>query len=441
MRPLPGGGDAAATRQAVPRTREESGRPVSVTKCMRGARVAGATVLALCLAWCCASCGRLPSSPGLKSTPCPPGRAAGHGNAVAGRVAARRTQSGGRRVGSPPPARQLWASTLRGPDLSPVAQALSPDGTRLFVTGFVGPAVKIETVAYNTATGARLWARTYPHDNAGGPDNVIAVSPDGTRVYVTGWQGAVAIAYAAGTGRRLWVSRVNHERVSLDGLAVSPDGATVYEAGSGKVSGRGPYIAVIAYDAATGRQRWLRYYTRVEPAYAELHAVAVSPDGSTVYVSGEAGALVPSSYSLLVLAYRATGALKWATRYANRYTGGTYAGGAFGGPIVLGPGGRDLYVAGTVSSKYGHHVAATFAFRAATGTCLWLDRDRARGGGGKIAVTPDGRTAIFTGNRTGDIAGGYAIRAYDASTGATRWARRAPVPGDAPNESTGLVID
>jgi len=299
--------------------------------------------------------------------------------------------------------------------------------------------VKIETVAYSTATGARQWATTYPPDNAGGPGNVIAVSPDGTRVYVTGWQGAVTIAYAAGTGKRLWVSRVNHERVSLDGLAVSPDGATVYQAGHGSVSGRGRYIAVIAYDAATGRQRWLRYYTRVNRA--EAVAVAVSPDGSTVYVSGEAGAELPASYSLLVLAYRADGTLRWATRHANRYTGGTYAGGAFGGPIVLSPGGRDVYVTGTVSSKYGHYVAATFAFRAATGTCLWLDPDRARGGGGKIAVTPDGRTAIFVGDRTGDTAGGYAISSYNASTGATRWARRAPVPGNAPIASTGLVID
>jgi len=284
---------------------------VRVTKRLRGAGVAGATVLALCLAWCCTSCGRLPSSPGLKSSPCPMGRAAGHENALAGQVAGGGTQSGGRRVASPPPARKLWASTLRGPDLSPVAQALSPDGTRLFVTGYGGPWVKVVTVAYSTATGARLWATTYPADNAGGPDNVIAVSPDGRRVYVTGWGGAVTIAYAARTGKRLWVSRSNHKRVSLDGLAVSPDGATVYEAGHGSVSGRGRYIAVIAYDAATGRQRWLRYYTRVNRAEAALWAVAVSPDGSTVYVSGEAGAELPSSYSLLVLAYQAaTGALK-----------------------------------------------------------------------------------------------------------------------------------
>jgi len=302
--------------------------------------------------------------------------------------------------------------------------------------------VKIETVAYSTATGARLWATTYPPDNAGGPVNEIAVSPDGTQVYVTGWGGGVIIAYAAGTGKRLWVSRV-HKRVSVVGLAVSPDGATVYEAGYGAVSGRGWHIAVIAYDAATGRQRWLRYYTRVNRAEAAQWAVAVSPDGSTVYVSGEAGeAGLPSSYSLLVLAYQAaTGTVKWATRYANRHAGGTDAGGAFGGPIVLSPGGRDLYVAGTVSSKYGHYVAATFAFRAATGTCLWLDPDRARGGGGKIAVTPDGRTAIFVGDRTSDTAGGYAISSYNASTGATRWARRAPVPGNAPPDSTGLVID
>jgi outer membrane protein assembly factor BamB len=335
----------------------------------------------------------------------------------------------------------VWASTLRGG--TAVAEALSPDGTRLFVLGYVGPAVKSGTVAYSTATGAQLWAQTYPPENAGGPDEVIAVSPDGAQVYVTGHvtgQGDVTIAYAAGTGRQLWVSRYN-KSVRVLSVAVSPDGTTVYEAGTGRVSGRGPYIAVIAYDAATGRQRWLRYYTRVKRAGAALGAVAVSPDGTTVYVAGQAGALVPSSYSLLVLAYRATGTLKWATRYANRYTGGAYAGGAFGGPIVLRPGGSDLYVAGTVSSKYGHHVAATFAFRAATGTCRWLDPDAARGGGGKVAVTPDGKTVIFAGDRTGDAAGGYAITSYDASSGAARWARRAPLPGNAPSASAGLVID
>jgi outer membrane protein assembly factor BamB len=302
--------------------------------------------------------------------------------------------------------------------------------------------VKSETVAYSTATGLQLWAKTYPPENTGRPDESIAVSPDGAQVYVTGYSislGDVTIAYAARTGRQLWVSRYKHRGAGLSGLAVSPDGTAVYEAGIG--GSHSSYIGVIAYDAATGRQRWLRYYTKVKPAGAALKALAVSPDGTTVYVAGQAGALFPSTYSLLVLAYRATGTLKWAARYASRYTGGTYAGGAFGGPIVLRPGGSDLYVAGTVSSKYGHPVAATFAFGAATGKCLWMDPDRARGGGGLDAVTPDGRTVISVGDRTGDTAGGYAITSYNATSGATRWARRAPVPGNAPNDAAGLVID
>jgi len=405
-------------------------------------------LLALGLAWCCMSCSPAaslpPSSPALASTRCPTPRAAGLATAIADRPAAGRAESGGRRAASPPPARQLWASTLPGGTAT--AEALSPDGTRLFVLGYVGPSVKSETVAYSTVTGARLWAKTYPAKNFGGPGEEIAVSPDGARVYVTGYSiglGAVTIAYAARTGRQLWASRYQHKGPGPGGLAVSPDGRTVYEAVTGGVSGKGSYIAVIGYDAATGRQRqWRRYYTNVRHAYAELEGVAVSPDGSTVYVAADAGALLPSSFSLLLLAYRATTrTLKWATRYMNRYSGGNHAGGAFGGPIVPGPGGGAVYVAGTVSSKAGHHVAATFAFRAATGRCLWLAPDSARGGGGKVAVTPGGRTVIFVGDRTGDAVGGYLIACYDARTGATRWTRRAPVPGNAPDETAGLVID
>src|SRR5215471_2243660 len=138
-----------------------------MTKCLRGARVAGATVLALCLAWCCTSCGRLPSSSGRNSASCPAPRAARHVVSI--------TQSGGH--GVVPPARQLWASTLRGG--SAFAEALSPDGTRLFVLGHVGSAVKSETVAYSTATGAQLWADAYPPHLGGGPGLEIAVSPDG----------------------------------------------------------------------------------------------------------------------------------------------------------------------------------------------------------------------------------------------------------------------
>src|SRR3984957_8861769 len=259
---------------------------VRMTTCFR---VAGAGLLALGLSWCClsvSSAASPPASPaGLKSTLCPAPKAAVPVSAIADRPAARTTGPSRRRAVPPPPAHQLWSSTLRGGTAT--GEALSPDGSKLFVLGYTGAQTKSETVAYDAATGARLWAKTYL-PNSGGPDDTITVNPDGTMVYVTGHRIGhyFTIAYAAGTGRQVWLSPFIDTNSSLGGLAVSPDGTTVYEEGSGQVAGKGPYIAVAAYNAATGKQRWVRYYTELAAA-GELGAVAVSRDGSTVYVAGD----------------------------------------------------------------------------------------------------------------------------------------------------------
>ena len=308
------------------------------------------------------------------------------------------------------PARQLWASTLPGETASD--EAVSPDGTRLFVTGYLGTQGKFETVAYSAATGAQLWATAYlPASSSHGGPAAITVGPDGGTVYVTGdtssalGQGAATFAYDAGTGKQLWVSRYHTKGAYLGAPAVSPDGATVYVAGTGRLSGRQSQFAVIAYAAATGQQRWLRYYSTV-PGFAA--SAAVSPDGTTVYVTGD------SVGSVLTVAYQATGNLEWATLYKN-----PYAGGAAGSQIVAGPGGNAVYVVGTASNKSGHSDIATFAYRAATGKCFWMDRYNARAGpfAGAIGVTPDGRTVVVTGSPNEGRTGGYAIAAYNASTG------------------------
>jgi len=327
------------------------------------------------------------------------------------------------------PGEQLWASTLPGGTAT--AEAVSADGMRLFVAGYLGTQQSFETVAYSAATGAQLWAKAY--QAAGSSYSypaAITVSPDGARVYVTGdtmsalGQGAATFAYDAGTGKQLWVSRYNTKGAAVSGLTVSLDGTTVYVTGAGRVSGRQSHPAVIAYAAATGRQRWLRYYTKV-PA----DGGSVSPDGKTVYVTGSGGS------SVLTVAYQATGTVKWATRYNNPY------GGAGGGEVVLGPGGSNLYIVGAASNKSGHFDTATFAYRTATGKCLWLDRYNSRGGGGQIAMTPDGRKVILVATRNNGRAGGYAIASYSASTGATRWTRQAPVAADELSVPAGLVID
>lgn len=362
-----------------------------VTKCLRRLGVAGATLITLCLAWCCTSCspaaGRVSSSPG---------------------------------VASARPGEQLWASTLPG-GCCPVG-AVSPDGTTVFVSGYVK--THFETVAYSAATGARLWAKAYQPGLYSDP-TAITVSPDGARVYVTGNViSAVAmatVAYDAGTGRQLWATRSTSKAARASALAVSPDGTTVYVTGSGGVSPSQSEFAVIAYAAATGKQRWLRYYnTKAGPGGGA--SVAVSPDGKTVYATGSAGS------DALTVAYRAAGTLKWAARYKS-----PGAGFAAGSQIVAGPGGSVVYVGGRASAESGHVDIATFAYRAATGQRMWLDR--CRGGAPDIAVTTGGRTVIVAGPWE---PGGYAIAAYNASTGATLWTRLAP---DKYMFPAGLVID
>ena len=127
---------------------------------------------------------------------------------------------------------------------------MSPGGNRVFVTGHVqSQAVTAEygTVAYNATTGARLWARRY----AGPGATSLAVSPDRTKVYVTGEShfNYGTLAYSARTGTRLW-ARFYGGRRSNDvaySVAVSPGGTRARHrvqpraaAGSNPITPRSP---------------------------------------------------------------------------------------------------------------------------------------------------------------------------------------------------------
>src|SRR5262245_20818666 len=167
--------------------------------------------------------------------------------AVAG-VAVSAAGAGGARASlSPGPGSQLWVARFHGPsntgDASSVA--VSPGGRRVFVTGVSqgsSSGLDYATVAYNAATGARLWVTRY-----NGPGNgydtasSVAVGPGGGTVFVTGVsQGSssgldyATVAYNAATGARLWVTRYNGPGDGEDGaksVAVSPGGGMVFVTG------------------------------------------------------------------------------------------------------------------------------------------------------------------------------------------------------------------
>ena len=121
-------------------------------------------------------------------------------------------------------------------------------------------------------------------DPDNGPDTALkaAVSPSGNAVVVTGYgndsvtaEDLTTVAYNTATGATLWTRRYiapGNELSTGRALAFSPDGITVYVTGS----------VTAAYDAATGATRWLA------PFGAIASSVAVSPVTGAVYVTGVA---------------------------------------------------------------------------------------------------------------------------------------------------------
>ena len=154
------------------------------------------------------------------------------------------------------------------------------------------------TIAYDAATGTQLWVKRYNGpENLGNVANALGVSPDGSRVFVTGesiGSGSdsdyATVAYDAATGTQLWVTRYNGPDSRLDqanALGVSPDGSRVFVTGESLGSGSDFDYASVAYDAATGTQRWVRRFNGATNQGDIAHALGVSPDGSHVFVTGE----------------------------------------------------------------------------------------------------------------------------------------------------------
>jgi DNA-binding beta-propeller fold protein YncE len=120
----------------------------------------------------------------------------------------------------------------------------------------------------------------------------IAISPDGAQLYVAG-SGANAVAIFArdaDTGALRLRRLVRDTRRGVDGLdqpgdiAISPDGANVYVAGFDDDA-----LAVFARDAKDGKLRFLSVMRDRVGGVRGLGgavSVVVSPDGSAVYVAG-----------------------------------------------------------------------------------------------------------------------------------------------------------
>jgi PQQ-like domain len=263
-----------------------------------------------------------------------------------------------------------WVSRFKGRNEARDL-AISPDGTTLYVTGrgFGASHWAYLTVAYDAATGAARWAARY-HGPADGDDyaNRVVAAPGGTSVYVTGGirgrsSGAdfATVAYNAATGAQRWAARgPGTSLVAGTSLAVTPDGRTVIAAGQSvrPNSSPGLYLgyAAVAFNAATGAATWTRRALGwPDPGYP--HTLAISPDSSTVYVTGSTpGECCDSHYATVAYAI-ATGARLWLSTYHGPYNKSDQA-----NALALSPDGRTLYVTG-VSSRLTSAGFATIAYQ------------------------------------------------------------------------------
>lgn len=349
----------------------------------------------------------------------------------------------------------VWEASRRSRHYdSPLASAVSPDGTRLFVTGSaydgypVGGATDahIVTVAYDAGTGQELWSVAWD----GRPDGTdvgkaIAVSPDGKTVVVGGVTTAesrsldyVTVAYDVRKGRELWSAVVNGLRPdgtdSLNDIAMSPRGDLVFVTGAS--AGAAEFDAdflTVAYEVRKGKVAWTARYAGLDQGKSErANAVGVSPDGSRVYVTGDSfGGRRDgkTQYDYATVAYDTrSGAERWVGRW-----GGPVAG--FNASIGLVASADRVVVTGqSRGATADGRDFGTVAYDAATGAQVWdalyapprhdeiaLD----------LALSPDGATAFVTGSSSPLVSytdlDEAATVAYRTTDGARQWVSRLDV--------------
>jgi hypothetical protein len=242
-----------------------------------------------------------------------------------------------------------WATRFSGENgiNVPTGMTLSARGDALFITGqsqyrdpSPSPVFRYVTLAYSTRNGRQRWGQYY-NGYADGMDQPfgIAVDPRGTRVFVTGaaqYAGSVSaplyryqtIGYDVRTGRALW----SHGFVGVSGgndvaygVGVSPDGSRVYVTGSSaqadRVQGQATPVngvaTTLAYDAASGRQRWV---VNASPnGFSAIGTTLRVSKSDVVYVGVEIGVDGPTAGAPGLIAYQGSkGSQRWIATYDAR---------------------------------------------------------------------------------------------------------------------------
>jgi DNA-binding beta-propeller fold protein YncE len=291
----------------------------------------------------------------------------------------------------------------------------------------------IETIAYDAASGTELWEARFAqagHIRAEDPTG-IAVSPDGRRLYVTGfsyWTGMtdnlVTVAYDTATGALVWTRAIGDPQDAYSGRAISigPDGGTVFVTGTAILPDDNVNVLTMAFDADDGATRWIRSFDRPDHVSDIATGVDMSPDGSRLFVVGWSGT-INVDVDWLVLSYDASkGSLRW-----HRMIDGPDHGVDIPSSVTVSPQGDRVYTTGMLGVQDGH-VGATVALDASSGSTHWMrlltGLPNGFGSANSVVTNPDGSLVFVTAYLLGkDMHETMVTAAYDTSSGIQVWKR------------------
>jgi hypothetical protein len=296
-------------------------------------------------------------------------------------------------------------------------------------------------------------AKEFADDIALSPDDKTVYMAAHTTVGADLWsadsQWAIS-AYDSTTGQRRWLTKWGDPQLYSfpGGLEASPDGRFVYASGSTRNDFGDPdgHLATVAFDAITGQVAWEARYDGPGNGTDNARTMFISPDGGSVYVIVISSGSSNADLDYAFVAYdAATGAQRWALRWNGLGTGGEDSPFA----AALSPAGDVLYASGHSAGAGEYDIDfGTVAVSTVTGQILWVARyggvapDRVY----SMTVSPDGNVVYVAGESHNHpqpapfpVDYSYAVVAYDAHTGAQLWEARKQWPQTTSNFPNGIA--
>jgi len=162
---------------------------------------------------------------------------------------------------------------------SPDSIAVSPDGSRLYVTNSALNTVAVVNTAYAAVTQGI---------DVGSTSRSIVMSPDGKSVYVSVKAGVAVID----TATNQVTTTIGTGSITTNVLAISPDGRTLYNVGGDASTSNSTDGGVAIIDIATNTLAGT-----ISLGSGAPFSLAVSPDGTSLYVAEAFSNKVGSTYA------------------------------------------------------------------------------------------------------------------------------------------------